>query len=286
MKFKLILIVFLLSNEIGFGQYLKNVCLESSYYDTTKCSMSPVYYCLKVPKGYKFRKYGSDCRGFIITYRDSGQIYIIDDPTSSVTPNFKNWPDKGMRGLYDTLENVGQSADGKYWREWLVGNTAIVGYLGISENNKESFDWALKSLQRSFSPEKGRRTTTVKLRSGEFDPVTKKFAGVNYFIDAPKGFKRGSVGDDYNGLMMIYKDSSQLYIIDDQTTDATPNYKNWPHKPRKSSYDTLENQGQDASGKVWREQIVGEVILGYAGVPAEKKEVFDKALRSLRREKK
>lgn len=49
--------------------------------------------------------------------------------------------------------------------------------------------------------------------------------------------------------------------------------------------DTLELSGTDEKMLYWKDVVVGNISVGYVGVPSDRKELFDKALKTLRRSK-
>lgn len=145
--------IFLFSFQLAASQKFKQVRLSSSIYDTAMKSMQDVYYYIMVPKGFKYQKYGVDCEGFVLTYKDSSMIYMVDDATTNVTPNQANGPSKERKTAIDTLENSGRSNAGLYWKERILGGIGIVGYVAVEEANKEEYDRVLNTL-RSRTPKK------------------------------------------------------------------------------------------------------------------------------------
>lgn len=127
------------------------------------------------------------------------------------------------------------------------------------------------------------KTSIVSIKSEEYGPSGDGMVIALYSLEVPRGFKFRKYGSDCNGFILTYSDSSQVYLVDDQTTDATPNYLNWRTKPRRTAFDTLENMGILPNKRHWHERIVGEVIVGYVGIPESKRLQFDSVLMSLRR---
>jgi hypothetical protein len=108
-------------------------------------------------------------------------------------------------------------------------------------------------------------------------------------IDIPTGQNQvmklvGGHGEGYN---ISYPDSSLIYFSNDKYV-ATPNYKNletikWKPLPG-MTYDTTLF-GQSSDGTYWKEIQMRGKWLGYLNVTADKKDLFDNSLKSLRPKK-
>lgn len=106
----------------------------------------------------------------------------------------------------------------------------------------------------------------------------------------PKGFNKEIIeaGQDTE-YRFLYSDSSLIYITDEKGTPII-NYKNIDSDSiaiQKSflalmENDTLTLQGQDKSGKYWKNKKLKEISIGYLNVPENRKEDFDKAISSIK----
>jgi hypothetical protein len=108
---------------------------------------------------------------------------------------------------------------------------------------------------------------------------------IEYHFEFPKsGFQNKSLKNDHSVTMIFtYKDSSLIYFNEDQLS-VTPNTSNIELMGgvlRKSLYDTAYYSGIQKDGRVWKEHVLGEIIIGYLNVPSQRKEEFDTALASI-----
>lgn len=120
-------------------------------------------------------------------------------------------------------------------------------------------------------------------------PVPLKLA-----IEVPKGGKlrKGTydfTGDYHLEYRIVYPDSSILYIGNSNETGSRLNMVNRVSKGINALYkdhplDSLYFEGKQSDGMYWKENVLGNFILGYVNVPSEKRKEFDKALNSVRRE--
>jgi hypothetical protein len=125
---------------------------------------------------------------------------------------------------------------------------------------------------------------TVKLKTWEHGYTMTEFVEVVYFLSVPKGFKYYEDHKNHSKeFVLIYSDSSEIYLNDNQMLEVTRNSMNIKQRDRKTAFDTINYHGQQGDGKYWREYIVGEVIIGYLNVPSEKKDAYDRALATLKR---
>lgn len=130
--------------------------------------------------------------------------------------------------------------------------------------------------------------TIVRMRSVEYEGDTQK--EVTYLMDVPKGAKFTEVNLSHGKEKRIeYRDGSILYISDDEWRGSGLNFSNRVsighysyHK--EILYDTLNNAGQQSDGNHWREYVVGQVVVGYVNIPKDRKELFDQALATIRKE--
>lgn len=126
-----------------------------------------------------------------------------------------------------------------------------------------------------------------------------------YILDVPKGFElkilNVTVEKEHQ---YTYSDSSMIYLTN---FDNTPNYENIKgmgdsianfrfqneemtkeinqtlgREFIKVLHDTFELSGIDNNSLYWKDIKVGRISIGYQKVPKEKKELFDKSLKTLR----
>ena len=126
-----------------------------------------------------------------------------------------------------------------------------------------------------------------------------------YVLDVPKGYELKilsvTVEKEYQ---YTYSDSSMIYLTN---FDNTPNYENiksmgdsitnfrFQNKEMtkeinqtlgrevvKALPDTFELSGIDNNSLYWKDVKVGRISIGYQKVPKEKKDLFDKSLKSLK----
>jgi hypothetical protein len=106
------------------------------------------------------------------------------------------------------------------------------------------------------------------------------------YIDIPHGYRQSLklVGGHGEGYNISYTDGSLIYFSNDRYL-ATPNYNNletikWKPLPG-TTYDTTFF-GQSSDGTYWKEIQMRGKWLGYLNVTADKKDLFDNSLKSLR----
>ncbi len=128
-----------------------------------------------------------------------------------------------------------------------------------------------------------------------------------YFIKVPKGYNDRNIiigGNEYE-MLTYYPDSSIIYIANTNTPsynyknilnlgDSIANYRFQNVEIAKETNqllgkeaikvlsDTFELSGVDSNLLYWKDLKLGELSVGYAKVPKEKKELFDKSLKTLK----
>lgn len=109
----------------------------------------------------------------------------------------------------------------------------------------------------------------------------------NYLIDDSSTL----TGDNSKEIRYIYPDSSIIYITNEERKGSSLNTLN-KMKEAIDSYiesyksDTLYYKGIQEDGRFWAENFLGEIIIGYVNCPQDRKELFDKSLKTIRRKKK
>jgi hypothetical protein len=130
-------------------------------------------------------------------------------------------------------------------------------------------------------------------------------AHADYFLDVPKGYEfKGYKVTIEKESRYIYNDSSFIYITNFRNT---PNYENIKSLGDSISIlrfqneeltkqvnellgknqiavlpDTFELSGLNSKSLFWKDIKIGKVSIGYDNVPKEKKELFDKSLKTLK----
>lgn len=113
-----------------------------------------------------------------------------------------------------------------------------------------------------------------------------------YKIEVPNGYLNHLVISGNHGKEQQYwYNDSTLFYFSDETGITTPNYENISKNEETRSIRTkaiLENdtfylEGKDDKNLFWKECFYRDITIGYMNVPNEKKEIFDKAISSLRK---
>lgn len=129
------------------------------------------------------------------------------------------------------------------------------------------------------------------VRFKEKIPVGDKLNEQHYLMDVPKGgllkkFQSGHIATEYQ---ITYPDSSIIYITNEEWSGSRIN---WLNRDRakllnapKSLGDTLQLYGIQDIGLNWRDNFMGEIVVGYANVPASRLHLFEQALMTLRKYK-
>jgi len=117
-----------------------------------------------------------------------------------------------------------------------------------------------------------------------------------FFIDVPKNGKllKGDeliTGDYHTEYRISYRDSSIIYITNDEWSGSILNVNNLGkiginayHK--KHLLDTLDHRGKQNNEKFWRDYVVGKLVVGYVNVPVNRLSEFDQSIESIRVKKK
>lgn len=112
---------------------------------------------------------------------------------------------------------------------------------------------------------------------------------VKYSMELPTGFmKYIVVGDHERELRYLFPDSSIIYITNDIEGGSPLNYDNIRRKDnglfvQKLNNDTLYIEGLQENDLYWKECKLGRVTVGYVNVSKENKQLYDKALNSLKK---
>ncbi|TKG87526.1 hypothetical protein EYV94_28175 [Puteibacter caeruleilacunae] len=94
-------------------------------------------------------------------------------------------------------------------------------------------------------------------------------------------------GDYHKECRIIYKDSSIIYLSNDEWRGSSLNTINKIKDgidgyTKEHLWDSLYFEGQQNDGRFWKECVLGEIVVGYVNCPLEKKEMFDISLKTLR----
>lgn len=129
----------------------------------------------------------------------------------------------------------------------------------------------------------------AKIKFKSFDVETQKGYVYRFFI--PKGYEENNLKRSLESeeKQFVYSDTSMIYITNEEGTPIT-NYKNIDSDSiaiQRSflalmENDTLTLQGQDKSGKYWKNKKLKEISIGYLNVPESRKADFDKAISSIK----
>ena len=122
-----------------------------------------------------------------------------------------------------------------------------------------------------------------------------KSVPLNLTIEVPKGGKlrKGTydfTGDYHVEYRITYPDSSILYIGNSNETGSRLNVVNRVAIGINALYkehplDSLYFDGKQSNGRVWKENILGNFIVGYVNVPFRRKDQVDKALATIKEKK-
>jgi hypothetical protein len=120
-----------------------------------------------------------------------------------------------------------------------------------------------------------------------------KSVPLNLTMEVPKGgeLRKGTfdfTGDYHVEYRIAYPDSSILYIGNSNETGSRLNIANRVAVGVNALYkdhalDSLNFDGEQSNGRVWKENILGDFIVGYVNVPSDRKNEFDKALLTVKR---
>jgi hypothetical protein len=114
-------------------------------------------FVIKLPNKFKrVEKHFDHSFEICFTYKDSSVIFISNDKWSGAFVNIKNrisskeMQDKILfrKSLNDSIYLFGKQSDNKFWRENIL-NDVVIGYYNVSEEKKQSYDAAIKSITRS-----------------------------------------------------------------------------------------------------------------------------------------
>ncbi|NJY61897.1 hypothetical protein HC174_03890 [Salinimicrobium sp. CDJ15-81-2] len=157
MKYKIVIAMISLAVFVlgcGTSADLKKVYYTSDFLSSTKKGFETHSYVISVPRKYKLIKedFNPEYKEIIYEYKDSIKFYITDDTFGGSSLNGDNKLRSGITSisrtdLNDTTKMGGVQQDGRYWKEYILGDV-VVGYLNVPENRKEEFDLTLQSINR------------------------------------------------------------------------------------------------------------------------------------------
>lgn len=114
----------------------------------------------------------------------------------------------------------------------------------------------------------------------------------DYTLAVPKGGRltKGRydfTGDHHTEYRILYPDSSIIYIGNNNWSGSKLNIINRVESGirginKKHVNDSLYFEGTQKSGKYWKENFLGDIVVGYVNVKPEAKENYDVSLRSVR----
>lgn len=130
-----------------------------THISSTTSEQKGINYSIEIPKGFRLKVYkagGEAGESREYRYLDSSVIYISDFGSSLNESNIEiggysskkfDFSMKQNRLIGDSLILTGRTKSG-YWKEINIGAMAV-GYLNVSDQKKEVFDEALKTLKRT-----------------------------------------------------------------------------------------------------------------------------------------
>lgn len=113
-------------------------------------------------------------------------------------------------------------------------------------------------------------------------------------LEAVKGFKKKKViKHGFCEFQLWYKDSSVFYVSTDIYSGSRLNYENlfnigvdtYAKSRSLNPVETILNSGDQANGNYWLEHVMGDVVVGYVNASSEKKKVYDRLIKTLKRNK-
>lgn len=113
-------------------------------------------------------------------------------------------------------------------------------------------------------------------------------------ISVPTGLKKRKL-KDYHGYCeyhLKYKDGSVIFVSTNIYSGASVNIENrmligidtYAKSRSIELVDTIKNTGQQKDGRYWLEYILGDVVVGYVNASIARRESYDKAISTLRRD--
>ena len=131
----------------------------------------------------------------------------------------------------------------------------------------------------------------IKYRGHFAEEGSVKLSKKVYYLEIPKGGKVDKrptlTGDYHNELRISFPDSSIIYITNNVWLGSSLNYAN-RMSDGDSGYtkehlnDSIWSDGTQIDGKYWCEHVLGNIVVGYINVRAEKKERYDNYLKTIR----
>jgi hypothetical protein len=145
-------------------------------------------------------------------------------------------------------------------------------------------------------------TVNKDLTTVKYSPAQ---AHSGYYLDVPKGYEfKGYEVTIEKERRYVYNDSSFVYITNFRNTPNYENIKSLGDSVLQLRFqneeltkqvnellgknnirvlpDTFELSGMNSKSLFWKDIKIGKVSIGYDNVPKEKKELFDKSLKTLR----
>jgi hypothetical protein len=126
------------------------------------------------------------------------------------------------------------------------------------------------------------------IKYATYEQVDGKEKKVIYCLKVPRGGKQLTVfGSHEKEQEVLYPDSSYIYITNDAKAGSHLNYNNVARLDkgayaRKLLEDTVLLEGVQPDGRFWKEDKLGNIVVGYVNVTASQKSRYDASLRSLK----
>ena len=134
----------------------------------------------------------------------------------------------------------------------------------------------------------GGSLTSIRFKENGFlgNEVVKQ----DYIIDVPKGGKlhKRKNGDSFQEYIIVYNDSSIVYIMNDAWGGSRLNYQNRYKSGilsinKAGDSDTVTIGGMQENGKYWKEYFAGNIEVGYVNADDNRKNQFENSILSLKR---
>lgn len=136
----------------------------------------------------------------------------------------------------------------------------------------------------------GCSTTTVKYKCKTYENPQEYSI---FTAKIPSKFKRvEKFYDNSYEVFFVYNDSSVIFFSNNKWSGSQNNKPNRIDSKlqdsiifKKSLSDSIYLSSQQKNGKLWKENVLNDVIIGYKNVSSEDKGRFDIALKSIKRKK-
>jgi hypothetical protein len=119
----------------------------------------------------------------------------------------------------------------------------------------------------------------------------KAFENKTFKMSIPKGFTINyeDFNPEFKEVVYTYKNNIKIYITDNTFGGSALNGDNKLNDRitsinRKTLQDSIYMYGSQKDDNYWKENILNDIVVGYLNVPKERKEEFDQAIATIKRE--